>query len=239
MLAIGAFLQVRSTSAFAAGDDFLGSACLWPAASFLTLAAAYFRFGPVILGKRPDGRLAWWSWPLYGPVILVNTAIWRVGAFVSGENAVDRLTDEIRVGRRLRPDELPGDVRSVVDLTAEFPEPRRIVAAVNYLARPLLDGCGADPETLATIARDVLAAEKPVLIHCAQGHGRTGMVAASALLVSGSAPDADRALAAVGRARPGTKLNGEQRNAVRRLAESLATPAASRRAGRRLQCEGS
>ncbi|TWU44827.1 hypothetical protein Poly51_58930 [Rubripirellula tenax] len=52
---------------------------------------------------------------------------------------------------------------------------------------------------------------KPVLIHCAQGHGRTGLVAAAVLIVSGEAQTAADAIAIIQAVRPGVELNKAQR----------------------------
>jgi protein-tyrosine phosphatase len=55
------------------------------------------------------------------------------------------------------------------------------------------------------------------LIHCAQGHGRTGLVASAVLLVSGKAQTAADAIAMVQSVRPGVDLNREQRFVLERL----------------------
>jgi len=52
---------------------------------------------------------------------------------------------------------------------------------------------------------------KPVLIHCALGHGRTGMVTAAVLVASGEAQTAADAIAMIQTVRPGVKLNKAQR----------------------------
>src|SRR5947207_1355977 len=74
----------------------------------------------------------------------------------------------------------------VVDLTSEFADPRAVrMARDSYLCVPTLDACAPD----ATAAREALeridASDKPVYIHCAQGHGRTGSFAAALLIRRG------------------------------------------------------
>jgi protein-tyrosine phosphatase len=49
-----------------------------------------------------------------------------------------------------------------------------------------------------------------IYIHCAQGHGRTGMFAAAVLLSSGQAATPEEALRLVTSARPGVRLSGDQ-----------------------------
>ena len=52
---------------------------------------------------------------------------------------------------------------------------------------------------------------KPVLIHCAQGHGRTGLVTAAVLIAFGGIQTAGDAIAMIQAVRPGVELNKAQR----------------------------
>lgn len=61
------------------------------------------------------------------------------------------------------------------------------------------------------IAKEILDLPKPALIHCAQGHGRTGLIAAAVLIVSGKAQSSKEAISMVKAVRPGIELNSVQR----------------------------
>src|SRR5262249_13504150 len=50
----------------------------WPAGAFLLFAAAYAGARPGLLGKRPDGRLAWWSFVLFCPALALLWGVWHL-----------------------------------------------------------------------------------------------------------------------------------------------------------------
>lgn len=75
----------------------------------------------------------------------------------------------------------------------------------------MLDGTGSTPDEIRELASEIIKMPKPVLIHCAQGHGRTGLVSAAVLLVSGQAQTAADAVAMIQAVRPGVDLNDSQR----------------------------
>lgn len=81
----------------------------------------------------------------------------------------------------------------------------------------MLDGSGVTAGELRGLAAEIDDMPKPVLIHCAQGHGRTGLVAAAVLLVSGEAKTAVDAIAMVKSVRPGVELNREQMSVLEKL----------------------
>src|SRR5947209_17823719 len=54
----------------------------------------------------------------------------------------------IWVGRRAYARELPPDITLVVDLTAEFPEPRAVRAGRSYVCLPTLDATAPDAAVL-------------------------------------------------------------------------------------------
>lgn len=139
----------------------------------------------------------------------------------------DWLEDEIAAWRRegvknvvslLTPDE-----ESDLDLTAEA----RIVAehGMDFLSLPIADRSvpGSDSELSAALQQleTDLRAGKNVVVHCRQGIGRSGLVAACLLISKGTTPE--RALRQVSSARgvavPETK---EQRDWIDRYAAALA-----------------
>lgn len=195
---------------------------LWPALSFGAVSAAYFGLGPRIFGKREDGTLAPLRCLVLLPFLAHTYLAWRILRFCKSETAYDFLLPQVLIGRRLMPAELPPGIYTVVDLTCEFVEPRNIRSLPRYISFPLLDTGAADPAQLITLLRGISLNSAPLLIHCAEGHGRTGMVAAALLLVHGEATTSDEAIASVCAKRPAVRLKPSQERAVREVARILA-----------------
>jgi protein-tyrosine phosphatase len=194
---------------------------LWPATSFLVVAAAYLVIGPRILGKRSNGTLPWYSTIVLLPYLLFAWIAWHIIRLINNERPCNEVSPSLVIGRRLRASDLPNEINLVVDLTAEFIEPRGIRRGRDYICVPMLDG--AVPSE-AALARAVAAADEsqgPVYIHCAQGHGRTGLVAAALLLAQGRAADTDEAIQTLKSARPKVHLNRGQMRFLRKMRQQL------------------
>ena len=72
------------------------------------------------------------------------------------------------------------------------------------------------------MAREVSALPGEVYVHCAEGHGRTALVAAAILLVRGKAATSDEAVQLVLESRAKAHMNRQQRQALDALANGLA-----------------
>jgi protein-tyrosine phosphatase len=195
----------------------LGWLLLWPAVSFLLLAAAYAGLGPRIYGKRPDGRLAWWAVLLLLPFLLLTWGLWHLARLFSKEACAHEVAPGLWVGRRPFAHELPPDVGLVVDLTAEFIVARGVTTGRSYLCLPTLDALAPDEGAVRELVAAVAGSTTAVYIHCAAGHGRSAMVAAAVLLARGLAADAKEAEALLRKARPGIRLTPSQRQLLERL----------------------
>ena len=173
---------------------------VWLGADFIILGAAHERGAHRVFGKRADGAL-----PL-------------IRAF-SREPARSVVTEQLVIGRRLLASEFDGEFDNVVDLTAEFAEPSAIRRSPAYRSFPILDGGAPDPEALHA----AVASLRPgrTFIHCAQGHGRTGLFALAVLLHAGAARSVEEGLAMLSAARPGIRLNREQLQCIQMFAREL------------------
>ena len=138
------------------------------------------------------------------------------------ESPFNELMDGIIIGRRLLPGEYPEGIESVVDLTAEFPESPRTRQGRTYRAFPILDASPCTPAALEEIARAIMDLPGDVYIHCAEGHGRTALVATSLLLTRGDVQSGDEAITWVLERRPLARMNATQRKTVDEVAESYA-----------------
>ncbi len=186
----------------------------WPAISFGCIGLAYLTLGHRVFGKRSDGSMAFASIAILLPYLLYLWAVWHIIRLISREPAYNTVVDGVLIGRRLLSSELPAGTQTVVDLTSEFPEPSALRSVSNYVAAPMLDASVLPPQSLADLASKIATAKTPVYIHCAQGHGRTGLVTAIVLLARGDADNPDTAFEMIKSSRPLVGLNGVQRESL-------------------------
>lgn len=193
----------------------------WLGADLIAVGLAYLTNYRAIFGKRDDGSLGAARVVIFLPFLLITWGAWHVVRVVSREPVVSRLKEDLLLSRRLLADELPEDVHVVIDLTAEFAEPRAMRRPGRYCLFPILDAGVPDPRLLEHFfAR--LPPSTTLLVHCAQGHGRTALVAACLLLDRGLASSAEAAVGAVLSARPGAQMNRVQRAFVESYARTRA-----------------
>ena len=190
---------------------------LWPGIILLLVGIAYAGAGPGIFGKRPDGSMSLLNIVLLLPYLLFTWSLWHIVHAVTREDKFNRLTANILIGRRLLAKEYPEDVGLIVDLTCEFPEPKNALMGRDYLCLPTLDAGVPDKDALEAVLKRVQSEKMKIYIHCAEGHGRTGTIAASLLLTSGKVSNATEAVEHVTTARPGVKLRTNQRTMVERF----------------------
>jgi protein-tyrosine phosphatase len=131
----------------------------------------------------------------------------------SREQAYNLVCEDLVVGRRLLPREVPDDFVNYVDLTAELEDPAAIRRGPGYLAFPLLDASAPNAESLRAAVRSLRPGS--TFIHCAQGHGRTGLFAVALLLSSGAVQTPEEGVALVRSARPGIRLSPDQRRCLK------------------------
>mgnify|MGYP002622249737 CR=1 FL=1 len=193
---------------------------LWPAVSLGVVAAGYLSIGPRVFGKSERGTLTPISQLLLLPYLLTLWTLWHVLRLVRSAPAVSQLTENIWIGRRLLSHELPDEITHVVDLTCEFNEPAELRQR-SYFSFPILDGASATPDQLRIWAKTVADLPGNVFIHCAEGHGRTGLFAAAVLLYRGDATSPEEALSSVQSKRARVRLGREQLAVLR---EAYSTP---------------
>lgn len=196
---------------------------VWLGIDFLLLGLAYARGMHRIFGKKRDGTLSLWGWLVFFPLLASGIVVWRLVQMLSREPSQNAVTQNLVVGRRLLPREVVGQFDNYLDLTAEFSEPRAIRRDPSYRSLAILDGAAPSPEALFAVVESLRPGR--TFIHCAQGHGRTGLVALAVLLRSGMASSVEDGLRRLQNARPGICLSREQLQCIRAYARRLANPA--------------
>lgn len=196
----------------------------YPAFTFALVALGYLGWGAWMLGKRRDGTRRWWGYLMGGPFLvfmrLGRQLLWKVN---HREPEYDEVANGIYVGRILPLAGLPEGVTMVVDLTSELSAHPSIRSRTGqYLCLPTLDGSAPSSAELRALLDQIADHEGPLYIHCAAGHGRSAMVAASVLVHRGLASDVAEAVALMKKARPKVRLVRAQ---ARRASEALALTA--------------
>ncbi len=206
----------------AAGSGVEALGLLWASLSATSVSIAYAGAGDAVFAKeRSTGRIPWHRKVLLMPYLLLTWASWHVLRLALRQPPFAELESGVFIGRRLHPHEYPKGLRSILDLTHEFDERRPPGQSPAYVCTPILDGAAPSAEQLMQISQRMTTLERPLYLHCAMGHGRTGTVAAALLIRSGLASSADVAMARVAAVREGARPNRAQRAALDEFARAL------------------
>lgn len=182
---------------------------LWPAISFGIVSSGYLFLGAKVFGKLPTGRMAIGNQVLLLPFLVSTWISWHAIRLISREQPFHQLTDNIVVGRRLFSSELPDGIMHVVDLTCELSEPEKLCSK-SYFSFPILDGATPAREFMLDWVEQVARLTGKVYIHCAEGHGRTGMFTAILLTKTAGFKTPAEAIAFIQSKRPLVRLNSRQ-----------------------------
>ncbi|HEY6229206.1 MAG TPA: dual specificity protein phosphatase family protein [Verrucomicrobiae bacterium] len=180
----------------------------WLGLDFVILGVAHMRRSHRVFGKRADGCLPLWTWAMFLPLQIYSLVTLNLTRLIGNEPWISTVNEKLSVGSRPRGADNCAAFDTVVDLTAEFQETKRVRQRAGYFCFPILDASAPSAEAL--IAALNAMPKGRILIHCAQGHGRTGLFAAAWLLASGAAATANEALSILKIARPGIELNSLQ-----------------------------
>lgn len=172
------------------------------------LSLAYALRRPGWLGKLPDGTFApaalFWL-----PYRLATRGLSRIRYRFGIAPPACEVLPGLWLGPRPLAREVDPRVQVILDLTAELPLDGPLRGRLEYRCVPTLDGTAPDPAALARIL-DEDDPSRPMLVHCALGHGRSAVVAAALLLSRGAASDPAEAVARLRALRPGVCLTRDQ-----------------------------
>jgi protein-tyrosine phosphatase len=195
----------------------LGSSALYPSArwfliwagiSFGSVALGYAGIGPRVFGKTSSGQIPLALKILNLPYLAYTWLVWHLVRLLSREAAFNTINDNLVIGRRLLASEAPEGFDHYVDLTAEFEEPAPIRTRPGYRCLPILDASVPTIEELRGAVES--SASGRAFVHCAQGHGRTGLFALALLLRRGSVQTIEEGVGLLRSLRPAVRLNREQ-----------------------------
>jgi hypothetical protein len=210
----GVMLMCLAALAFPFGLIFL-----WPAASLILIAMGYFGLGAGVYGKRL-GSHALWARILHCFTMLGQELSRRI--YARQCNAWDALLPALLIGRQLRASEVEAlraeGVDAVVDLTAEFAEPKALTE-FHYLNIPILD-LTAPTDLQLQAALDFITRTMrtgKVYLHCKIGYSRTATIAACFLIQVGRAQSPEEAMALLRKVRPSIVIRPEAEATIRRF----------------------
>ena len=181
---------------------------LWSALSFGIVASGYAGIGPRVIGKSRDGRISLPLKILNLPYLTYTWAVWHLCRLMSREASYNKIDEELVIGRRLLAKEVPEGFDHYIDLTAEFEEPAAIRARPGYRCLPILDASVPSFRELQGVVEDTAAGR--AFIHCAQGHGRTGLFALALLLHRKRVETIEEGVGLLQSLRPAVRLNQAQ-----------------------------
>ncbi len=191
----------------------------WLGMNMVALGLAHATGFHQLYGKKPDGTLPFSTKLLHFPFLLFAWVTWQLYRITSHEAAWNEVTKDLVIGRRLLANENPDDFTNYIDLTSEFDEPPTHRRRSGYKCVGMLDGSTAKADVLLTALKALPPGR--TYIHCAQGHGRTGVFAIAYLLFRGEAKSVDEALKMLKAARPKVQLNRQQRTVAEAFAALL------------------
>jgi hypothetical protein len=181
---------------------------VWSALSFGSVALGYAGLGTQVFGKGVDGRMSLPLKILNLPYLVYTSLVWHLCRLISREPAFNVIDDDLVIGRRLLAGEAPDGFDHYVDLTAEFDEPAPIRERLGYRCLPILDASVPSFDELRGAVEETVTGR--AFVHCAQGHGRTGLFALALLLRRGNVNSIDEGLSVLKKLRPAVRLNKEQ-----------------------------
>lgn len=221
---IGFAALVTGAAAFGASGA-LAWLLVWTSIGCGLSAAGYAWNVPTLHGKRHGRRIWWRAIPTAVFVAAFRIACALMRAWRAHPTASE-VVPGVWVAGRVEASDLPADVEFVVDLVAEFSEPRAVRELPGYRFLPVLDGgVPPDVDTVLRLVEEVGHPDARVLVHCDSGMGRAPTFAALLLIHRGDAADVDTAIGLLTAARPFLHLGRADRAFLAQAAARVRLPA--------------
>jgi len=179
----------------------------WLAISCVWVSAAFVLHRPeMLMGKRQTGEVFLPFCVINLPFLVIYWFVWLIRHLLFRHEPVN-LIDGTNVSVSCWPGfHVPLDGYDlVIDATSEMPKWYKLGNA-KYVCLPNLDGVPLDRDDLPMeIHRDMR-----ILVHCAQGRGRSAMMASHIMQKLGYADTADKAVSLLHSSRPSISLTRHQ-----------------------------
>lgn len=144
----------------------------WLSADFVGVGVAYLARTHTIFGKQRDGTLRTANLVVLLPFLLLTWMSWHAMRLLSREPPLKRLAPNLVIGRRPLRSEVPNGIDAILDGTAEFAASASLARPRTYSSFPILDA-GVPPLAILHALLNEIPNSSTVLVHCAQGHGRS------------------------------------------------------------------
>lgn len=172
----------------------------WTAISGSVMGAAYLFRRPGWVAGKSNGEL--------NPFLVLVNAPWLALTYLAGwiqaklskESPWDRIGEtNVTISRYpFGLDDWNGDFDLVVDLTCELPSSAKRIRGARYESFPNLDGVPLVENGDELVSER----EERILVHCAQGHGRSAIFTSRLLVRLGWVESLDEGLHLIRRSRP-------------------------------------
>lgn len=159
------------------------------------------------------------------PYLIVAAMILYVSRRFDRDGLLNEVVPRLYIGRFPFPSENDAirraGIQAILNLCWEFPGISGVHRSpdIETAHLPILDGVPPTDLQFDEAVRRVslwMAEGRCILVHCAQGHGRSSSIVAACLVRLGVASDADHALEMIRAARRGAKPSGKQYEALNR-----------------------
>lgn len=197
----------------------MSATLIWLGVGLISGGAAILLDAPQLYCKSSSGIINPLVWIWMGGWLLVYRGIWILKPFFrklglaktrENERDFDVITSRLFLGKLLwelpRPQGQP-EVDMVVDTTCEWSEPAALRSVKHYVQLLCVDTTRPEVASTVDVALRIVAhLEKPdlgsIYVHCANGYGRSAIVAAAVLVLGGYCKTAQDAIDQVKAARP-------------------------------------
>ncbi len=196
----GSFSLMIMVFAFSTGFVALA----WVSIAFGWVAISYALNGTIT--NKKNGTIFLGTRIILAPYFLLLYSIWFLQGLLGSEETYHRLVPiEVYLGRYTT--DIPDDVTLLVDLTSEFETQTGNFESISV---PSLDAVGPGVDELDWVVNKIIENEGMTYLHCASGHGRSGLVAASLLIAERVVETGPEAIAYLKEIRRGVGLSRAQ-----------------------------
>ena len=212
-----------------------GLILFWPGAILGQFGICHIwcpQIGVMMLGKSSNGFIPLYRTVIFLPYLLCAWLWWLIRYAVllcKNEPAYDKVWDNVYVGRHPVFSGFPENTGLVIDLTTEmYGIKPKDNPGCRYMVAPALDTCSPDPEAWHSVIKEIIDTKLTmpstiIYVHCAYGHGRSGITVAAAMVRTGVCANFEIAAGHLKGERPSINWQPVQEFAALQLIDPLTT----------------